>query len=69
MKVKELINKLKTKNIGIYIERKEFYIVELFNAPKEDLNAEVDYYLLEPYTGDNPEDINCNMYIRIKEDI
>lgn len=69
MKVKELVNKLQTKEIGIYIERKEFYIVELFNAPEEDLNAEVDYYLLEPYIGDNPEDINCNMYIRVKEDI
>ncbi len=69
MKVKTLVNKLKTKDIEIYIERKEFYIVELFNAPEEDLNAEVDYYLLEPYIGDNPEDISCNMYIRIKEDI
>lgn len=67
MKVKELVNKLQTKWIRIYIERKGFYMVEIFNASEDELNAKVESYIIEPYIGDNPEDVNCNMYIKIKE--
>lgn len=67
MKVKELVNKLQTKWIRIYVEHEEdFSITELFNTSEDELNDEVISYILEPYLGDNLEDINCNMYIRIK---
>lgn len=67
MKVKELVNKLQTKWIRIYVEHQEdFSIKELFNASEDELNNEVISYMLEPYLGDNLEDIDCNMYIRIK---
>lgn len=67
MKVKELVNKLQTKWIRIYVEHKEdFSITELFNASEDELNDEVISYMLEPYLGDILEDIDCNMYIRIK---
>ena len=69
MKVKELVNKLQTKWIRIYIERKGFDMIEIFNASEDELNAKVESYTLEPYIGDNQEDINCNMYITIKENI
>ena len=67
MKVKELVDKLTTKWIRIYVEHEEdFSMTELFNASEDELNDEVISYMLEPYLGDNLEDVNCNMYIRIK---
>lgn len=68
MTVNELVNKLQTKWIRIYIEKDFYNRIEIFNATPEDLNSEVAEYRISPYIGDDFEEacLFCDMIIVIK---